>query len=113
VGFTFVTCSIAALAGIPERDAGLASGLSNTSFQIGAAVGTAIVSTAAVSRSSDVIASGGDALGALVASHQAGFLAAVVLAGVALLAALLLLRRPAGPASDNPPLVPVGERVGD
>src|SRR5215831_5662540 len=39
VGLAFVTASIAALAGVPERESGLASGLSNTSFQIGAALG--------------------------------------------------------------------------
>ena len=38
VGLAFVTASIAALAGVPEKEAGLASGLSNTSFQIGAAL---------------------------------------------------------------------------
>src|SRR5262245_55768584 len=37
VGLAFVTASIAALAGVPEDESGLASGLSNTSFQIGAA----------------------------------------------------------------------------
>jgi hypothetical protein len=60
VGLTFVTVSIAALAGVPEHQAGLASGLSNTSFQIGAALGVAVVSTVAVSRTTDVLAAGGD-----------------------------------------------------
>src|SRR5262249_49580643 len=45
VGLAFVTASIAALAGVPERESGLASGLSNTSFQVGAALGVAIVTT--------------------------------------------------------------------
>jgi hypothetical protein len=110
---TFVTCSIAALAGIRERDAGLASGLSNTSFQIGAAVGTAIVSTAAVSRTTDVIASGGDPISALVEGHQVGFLACVILAGVGLVSAVLLLRRPSTPAQDHQTLVPAAEHMGD
>ena len=35
VGLAFVTASIAALAGVAEKEAGLASGLSNTAFQIG------------------------------------------------------------------------------
>ena len=48
-----MTCSIAALAGVEEREAGLASGLNNTMFQIGAAVGTAIVSTVVFSRADD------------------------------------------------------------
>ncbi|TDD72604.1 DHA2 family efflux MFS transporter permease subunit [Jiangella aurantiaca] len=113
VGLTFVTCSIAALAGVDEREAGLASGLSNTTFQIGAAVGTAIVSTVAVSRTNDVIAGGGDPLGAVVEGHQAGFLACVVLAGVGVVSALLLLRRPPALGPDHPPLVPVAEQADD
>lgn len=98
VGFTFVTCSIAALAGIDEREAGVASGLSNTTFQIGAAIGTAIVSTVAVARTNEIIADGGSTLLALVEGHQEGFAACVVLAGIGILSALLLLVRPAVPA---------------
>ena len=47
---------IAALAGVAEEESGLASGLSNTAFQIGAALGVAIVTTVAVSRSEDYLA---------------------------------------------------------
>ena len=50
IGLAFVTATVAALAGVAEHEAGLASGLSNTSFQIGTALGVAIVSTVAVSR---------------------------------------------------------------
>jgi EmrB/QacA subfamily drug resistance transporter len=88
VGFTFVTCSIAALAGVDPREAGLASGLSNTTFQIGAAVGTAIVSTVVFSRA--------DAAGGLTEGLQAGFVACIVLAAVGLLFALGLGARPRG-----------------
>ena len=45
IGFSFVPTSIAALAGVEPREAGLASGLINTSQQIGGAVGLAVVST--------------------------------------------------------------------
>ena len=99
VGFAFVTCSIAALTGVDEREAGLASGLSNTTFQIGAAVGTAIVSTVAVSRTEDVLRAGsGDRLFALNEGFQSGFLACLVLAAIGLVVTLLLLgRAPAAP----------------
>ncbi len=115
VGFTFVTCSIAALAGIEEREAGLASGLSNTMFQIGAAVGTAIVSTVAVSRTTDVIAESGarNRALALTEGFQAGFLACVVLAGVGLVLAVGLLSRTRGTAPDLTPLERVAEPVRD
>jgi predicted MFS family arabinose efflux permease len=51
IGPAFATATIAALAGVSERESGVASGLSNTAFQLGAALGVAIVSTVAVSRS--------------------------------------------------------------
>jgi predicted MFS family arabinose efflux permease len=41
IGLAFVTATVAALAGVAERESGLASGLSNTAFQIGAALGVA------------------------------------------------------------------------
>ncbi|MGH3462150.1 MAG: MFS transporter [Kribbellaceae bacterium] len=91
VGFTFVTVSIAALAGVPEHQAGLASGLSNTSFQIGAALGTAIVSTVAVSRTTDVITAGGGQMLALTEGFQRGFAACIALAAVGALVTLATL----------------------
>ena len=56
IGLAFVTATVAALAGVAEHESGLASGLSNTAFQIGAALGVAIVTTVAVSRSADYLA---------------------------------------------------------
>ena len=54
----FVSLTIAALAGTKPHEAGLASGLINTSQQIGGAVGIAILSTIATSTTSDAVASG-------------------------------------------------------
>jgi predicted MFS family arabinose efflux permease len=51
IGLAFVTLSIGALEGVDETDAGLASGLVNTTQQIGGAVGVAILSTIALSAS--------------------------------------------------------------
>jgi EmrB/QacA subfamily drug resistance transporter len=56
IGLAFVTATVAALAGVAGHEAGLASGLSNTSLQVGTALGVAIVSTIAVSRSKDYLA---------------------------------------------------------
>ena len=53
MGFSFVPISIAALAGVPAKDAGLASGLINTSQQIGGALGIAVLSSVAIAQSND------------------------------------------------------------
>jgi MFS family permease len=111
VGLAFVTASIAALAGVPERESGLASGLSNTAFQIGAALGVAMVTTVAVSRTDDYLATNTDAnpLVALTEGFQSAFLAVAVLAGIGVALALLLLGRPRGAVQERlePAPVPV------
>ena len=95
VGFAFVTASIAALHGVPDHEAGLASGLSNTSFQIGAAVGVAIVSTVSVTRTKDFLSANPHAgeLAGLTHGFQAAFLASGILAGLGAIAAVTLLGR--------------------
>jgi EmrB/QacA subfamily drug resistance transporter len=78
IGLAFVTATVAALAGVAEGESGLASGLSNTAFQFGAALGVAIVTTVAVSRSEDYLAAneGANPLVALNEGLQSAFLAA-------------------------------------
>jgi EmrB/QacA subfamily drug resistance transporter len=96
IGLAFVTATVAALAGVAEHEAGLASGLSNTATQIGGALGVAIVTTVAVSRSDDYSAAndGANRLVVLNEGFQSAFLALVALAGIGLALALLLLGRP-------------------
>jgi EmrB/QacA subfamily drug resistance transporter len=93
LGFSFVPISIAALAGIEPTEAGLASGLINTSQQIGGALGIAALSTIAASRTTHVLAGGSTHADALVAGFHAAFLAAVAVSIVGIVAALLLIRR--------------------
>ena len=109
IGLAFVTATVAALAGVAEHEAGLASGLSNTALQIGTALGVAIVSTVAVSRSQDYLASheGASPLLALTEGYQSAFLACAVLAGIGLALALLLPGRPRKAAHELPEPVPV------
>jgi EmrB/QacA subfamily drug resistance transporter len=96
IGLAFVTATVAALAGVAEHESGLASGLSNTALQIGGALGVAIVSTVAVSRSEDYLAAheGANPLVVLNEGFQSAFLAVVVLAGIGMALALLLPGRP-------------------
>lgn len=93
IGLTFVTTSIAALAGVAEQESGLASGLNNTAFQVGAALGVAAVSTVAVSRTDDFVAENGarNMALALTEGFQAGFVACAVLSGIGLVVSLLFL----------------------
>jgi EmrB/QacA subfamily drug resistance transporter len=109
IGPVFATATIAALAGVAEREAGLASGLSNTAFQLGGALGVAIVSTVAVSSSEGFLASneGADPLVVLTEGFQSAFVACVVLAGIGVALALLLLGRPRRAPRDRLEAAPV------
>src|SRR6478672_778597 len=59
MGLTFVPLTLIATSGIPVDDAGLASGLFNTSQQVGGALGLALLSTFAANKTADVLASSG------------------------------------------------------
>jgi EmrB/QacA subfamily drug resistance transporter len=93
IGFSFVPISIAALAGVQAAEAGLASGLINTSQQIGGALGIAALSTIATSRTDDALANGSTQAVALVDGFHGAFVAGVIIAGLGIVAALTLIRR--------------------
>ena len=107
IGPAFATATIAALAGVAERESGVASGISNTAFQLGGALGVAIVSTVAVSRSEDYVAAneGANPLVVLTEGFQSAFVACGVLAAIGVALALLLLGRP--PKATQEQLEPV------
>jgi EmrB/QacA subfamily drug resistance transporter len=93
IGFAFVPISIAALAGVQAAEAGLASGLINTSQQIGGALGIAALSTIATSQTDNAVAAGTALPAALVDGFTASFLAGVGIAALGIVAALFLIRR--------------------
>jgi MFS family permease len=68
--FSFIPVSIGALAGVAERDAGVASGLMNTSQQIGGAIGVAVASTVAATHSRLLLSQGHAAPAALTGGFQ-------------------------------------------
>jgi predicted MFS family arabinose efflux permease len=93
LGFGFVTSTIAAVSGVEEREQGLASGLINTSQQIGGALGLAVLSTIATSRTDHVLASGASSPpGALTEGFQIAFLGGAVIAALGFVATLILIR---------------------
>jgi EmrB/QacA subfamily drug resistance transporter len=93
LAFSFIPVSIAALAGVEVREAGLASGLINTSQQIGGAIGVAAASTIITSHAKTLLQSGHSPAVAFTSGYQWAFwmLAGVAIAGV--IATLTLIRR--------------------
>ena len=92
LGFGFVTSTIAAVSGVEEREQGLASGLINTSQQIGGALGLAVLSTLATSRTDHLIAGGASLPHALTEGFQRAFLGGAVIALLGFAATLVLIR---------------------
>jgi EmrB/QacA subfamily drug resistance transporter len=92
IPFAFVPISIAAFAGTREDEAGLASGLMNTSQQIGGAVGIAILSTIATSWTTDSVQNGAQPPVALTDGFQAAFWAGAAIAFAGVLVSIFLVR---------------------
>jgi EmrB/QacA subfamily drug resistance transporter len=91
--FAFIPISIAALAGVAEHRAGLASGLLNTSQQLGGAIGIAIASTVAASHTKTLLHAGHAAPTALTGGFQAAFLVLGAIGLIAVPAIFALVRR--------------------
>ncbi|MFO7571078.1 MAG: MFS transporter [Gaiellaceae bacterium] len=100
MGLTFVPITLIATSGIPSDDAGLASGLFNTSQQIGGALGLAVLATLAVSATSDSLAALGrepqpaDQAQALMDGFHVAYLGSAMFIGAAAILLTLLIRRP-------------------
>jgi EmrB/QacA subfamily drug resistance transporter len=99
MGLVFVPITLIATSGVPADDAGLASGLFNTSQQIGGALGLALLSTLATNRTEDELLSVGgqpteaDTAEALVSGFHVAWLSSAILLAAGGLLLLALLRR--------------------
>ena len=91
--FAFIPISIAALAGVSEHQAGLASGLLNTSQQLGGAIGIAIASSLAASHTQTLVHAGTAAPAALTGGFQQAFWVLGAIALLAVPAIFVLVRR--------------------
>jgi sugar phosphate permease len=99
MGLVFVPITLIATSGVPADDAGLASGLFNTSQQIGGALGLALLTTLATNRTTDELVSFGlqptasERAEAFVTGYHATWLASAILLAAGGLLLLTLLRR--------------------
>src|SRR5262249_19466861 len=91
--FAVITTSIGALAGVPEHDPRIASGLLNTSQQIGGAIGVAVASTVAATHSRALLGQGHAAATALTGGFQWAFWVTGLTALAAVPVTFLLIRR--------------------
>jgi EmrB/QacA subfamily drug resistance transporter len=108
----FIAGTIAATTGASDDDSGLASGLLNTSQQVGGAIGVAAIAAIATARTNDVIATGERLPAALTEGYQTGYLvAAAVALTAAVVVAALLPRRTEQPASGLPEAAPQPARL--
>jgi EmrB/QacA subfamily drug resistance transporter len=91
--FTFIPIQIAALAGVAEREAGLASGLIYTSQELGGALGIAIASSIAASQDTTLLRGGDTVRAALTGGLHSALWVAGVIALLALPVTFLLIRK--------------------
>jgi EmrB/QacA subfamily drug resistance transporter len=90
-GLSFPSLMSLAMSGVAPEEAGLASGMVNTSLQVGGALGLAVLATMATNRSSDLLAGGDSAAAALTSGYRLAFLIGAGLVAVAVAVAALVL----------------------
>jgi EmrB/QacA subfamily drug resistance transporter len=98
VGVAFNPVLLAAMSDVDPRETGLASGVANTAFMMGGAVGLAVLSTLAASRTDTLTASGDAPLEALTGGYQIAFLVGAAFAAAAAVTGATLLRPAEAPA---------------
>ena len=94
-GIAFVAVFVAATAGVPPEESGLASGLINTTQQIGAALGLAILAVVAGATTKSALAAGQPLPAATILGYQRAFLASAILMALAIVIAVFVIREPA------------------
>ncbi len=102
LGMSFVPITIAATNGVAGGDSGLASGLLNTTQQVGGSLGLAILSSVSTSRSTSALESGSPLPVALTHGFKGAFVVAAVLCALGVVLALALLPPRRREAKDEP-----------
>jgi MFS family permease len=98
-GLSFPSVMTLAMSGVRPEEAGLASGLVNTTLQVGGAIGLAVLATLSTSRTTDLVNSGEGTHAALTSGYRLAFLIGAVLVAVGIAVALLVIR--SGPTPDE------------
>jgi MFS family permease len=83
-----------AMSGATDEDSGLASGLVNTTQQVGGALGLAVLATLSTTHTNGLLAEGTPPAEALTSGYRLAFGVAAALVGVAVVLAVVVLRRP-------------------
>jgi EmrB/QacA subfamily drug resistance transporter len=91
IGVSFPALMTLAMSGATRADAGLASGLVNTTAQVGGALGLAVLATLSASRSSDLVDGGTSTAAALTSGYHLGFLIGAALVVAAIVVAVTVL----------------------
>ena len=91
-GMAFNPVLLAAMSDVEQKDAGLASGVVNTAFMMGGALGLAVLASLAASRTDTLLASGDDRLDALTGGYHLAFLAGALFALAAAIVGAVFLR---------------------
>jgi EmrB/QacA subfamily drug resistance transporter len=94
-GLAFPSLMTLAMSGATPSDSGLASGLVNTSVQVGGAIGLAVLATLATDRTKGLRADGESVASALNSGYHLAYLVGAALVAVALVVAVSVLRSPA------------------
>ena len=114
-GMAFPALMNLAMAGATNADAGLASGLVNTSAQVGGALGLALLATLSATRSDNLIDDGMREAAALTSGYHLAFLVGAGLAALAIVVTLTVLQpaeRPAHASHEAPSGEPAWEQAG-
>jgi EmrB/QacA subfamily drug resistance transporter len=105
-GMAFNPLLLAATSDVEPQEAGLASGVVNTAFMMGGALGLAVLASVAAARTGTLRASGEDAVTALLGGYHVAFVVGALFAAAAAAVGALCFRTAAAPAGE--PAVELG-----
>ena len=103
IGTSFPSIMTLAMSGATPQDAGLASGLVNTSMQVGGAVGLAVLATLSTERTESLEAAGHATAEALNSGYHLAYLVGAGLAAISVLIAIFVLKPAPAPQMDSGP----------